>query len=182
MSDPSDDALLRRVLWALPTGLYVLGSTQELTRGPWNMMTINLVTQVATEPRIVAFAVEVGSRTEGFLEATGVASLNVLDREQRALVRKFVKPVEDVELGADGRPVRMAGVPVAILDNGAPALDDAVAVLELDVVRRIGFDSHVTYFGRVGAARARPELLEGSASARTVELLRMEDTKMNYGG
>jgi len=182
MKNDAGDATTRRILWSLPTGLYVLGSTADVESGPWNLMTINLVTQVATQPRVVAMAVEVGSRTQGFLDATGCATLNVLEREQRALVRKFVKPVDDVEHGRDGTPSSMAGVPVALASNGAPELRDALAVLELEVVARQDFESHVTYFGQVTSAHARAELLEGTASARSVDVLGMGDTKMNYGG
>lgn len=182
MNDNADDATTRRILWSMPTGLYVLGSTADVEHGPWNLMTINLVTQVATQPRIVAMAVEVGSRTQGFLDATGQATLNLLEREQRALVRKFVKPVDDVERDGEGRPVSMAGVPVALAGNGAPELRDALAVLELEVVGRHDFESHVTYFAQVTSAHARAELLEGTASERSVDVLGMGDTKMNYGG
>ena len=50
----------RRVLWALPTGLYLVGSRhgEEV-----NLMTANLVVQVCTEPTLVAAAVERDSVT-----------------------------------------------------------------------------------------------------------------------
>ena len=45
------DKLRRRVLWKMPSGLYVLGSTDAAERR--NGMTINWVTQVSFEPKLV---------------------------------------------------------------------------------------------------------------------------------
>ena len=56
------DRLRRRVLWALPTGLFVVGSRAGDRR---NLMTCNWVMQVATSPKLVAVAVESGSVTRG---------------------------------------------------------------------------------------------------------------------
>ena len=61
--DPDDyDRLRRRVLWSLPTGLFVVGSRAGDRR---NLMTANWVMQVATAPKLVAVAVERGSVTAG---------------------------------------------------------------------------------------------------------------------
>ena len=47
------DRQRRRVLWALPTGLYLIGSRHE---DAVNLMTANLVVQVCLEPKLVAVA------------------------------------------------------------------------------------------------------------------------------
>ena len=53
--DPEEyDRLRRRVLWSLPTGLFVVGSRAGARR---NLMTCNWVMQVATTPKLVAVAV-----------------------------------------------------------------------------------------------------------------------------
>jgi len=179
---PLDDVVARRVLWSLPTGLYLLGSTGDPDSGPWNLMTINLVTQVATSPRVVAFSVEHGSRTESLLDATGVASLSILRREDRGIVRRFVKQVEDVTLDESGRPVAMAGHAVSVSGLGTPVLGTAAAWIDLVVNSTVDFESHRLYLAEVVAAGASEEVLAGPASERSVELLRMEDTRMNYGG
>jgi flavin reductase (DIM6/NTAB) family NADH-FMN oxidoreductase RutF len=176
-----DDARRRRLLWAMPTGLYVLGSTGGAD-GPFNLMTISFVVQVATEPCVVALGVEAGARTHALLEATGVATLAVLRRDQRALVRRFVKPIEDVTRDAGGRLAELAGVAVGVAPSGAPYLRDAAGCLDLLVVERVRFVSHTLYCGEVTGVAVADEVLQGSASERHVEVLRMEDTKMNYGG
>ena len=53
------DRLRRRVLWSMPTGLYVIGSRATVDGTDCaNLMTANLVVQVATEPKLVAAAVD----------------------------------------------------------------------------------------------------------------------------
>jgi flavin reductase (DIM6/NTAB) family NADH-FMN oxidoreductase RutF len=177
----SDDARRRRLLWAMPAGIYVLGSTAG-DAGPFNLMTHSLAVQAATEPCVVAVAVEVAARTHALLEASGVATLSVLRRDQRTLVRRFVKPVVDVTLDGDGRPVALGGVPVGLAPSGAPHLLDAAGCFDLAVVERVRFASHTLFCCLVTGAAVADEVLEGTASQRTADILRMEDTKMSYGG
>jgi len=176
-----DDARRRRLLWAMPAGLYVLGSTAG-EGGPYNLMTHSLAVQVATEPCVVAVAVEAAARTHALLEASGVATLSVLRRDQRALVRRFVKPVNDVALDGDGRLASLGGVPVGLAPSGAPHLLDAAGCLDLAVIEHVVFTSHTLFCCEVTGAAVAAEVLEGTASERVVDVLRMEDTKMSYGG
>jgi flavin reductase (DIM6/NTAB) family NADH-FMN oxidoreductase RutF len=178
--DP-DGARRRRLLWSMPTGIYVLGSTLG-ERGPYNLMTHSLAVQAATEPCVVAVAVEVSARTHANIEATGTATLSVLARDQRGLARKFVKPVSDTVLDDLGSPVSMAGVDVVLAPSGAPCLADAAGWLDLVVIGRQDFASHTLYCLEVTGVVVAETVLEGPASARQFEVLRMEDTKMNYGG
>ena len=183
MSVPdASDAVLRRVLWNLPTGLYVLGSVGQVGVGPWNLMTINLVTQVATDPRVIVVSVERDALTARFAEASGSLALSILLRADRGVVRKFVKPVVDIELGEDGSPISMTGIAVHLAPGGAPVLDTAAAWLDLEVVDHRDFESHVALFAAVRGASAIDAMLDGAPSERRVDVLRMEDTKMNYGG
>ncbi|HLK44476.1 MAG TPA: flavin reductase [Acidimicrobiales bacterium] len=178
--DPLDAAHRRRLLWAMPTGLYVLGS-RDAPGTAWNLMTHSLAVQASVDPCVVAVAVEVGARTHAFIDAASVATLTVLRRDQRALARRFVKPVDDVEV-ADGAPIAMAGVAVALAPSGAPHLSDAAGVLDLVVLERVRFASHTLFCCEVTGVAASAAVLEGTASERLVDVLRMEDTKMSYGG
>jgi flavin reductase (DIM6/NTAB) family NADH-FMN oxidoreductase RutF len=179
--EPLDEARRRRLLWAMPTGLYVVGSTRG-DGGPYNLMTQSLAVQAATEPCVVALAVEAAALTHAAIEASGVATLCVLRRDQRALVRRFVKPVEDVSYDPGGRPTALGGAEVALAPSGAPYLLDAAGCLDLSVLERVTFTSHTLFCCEVTAVAVADVVLEGPASARTAEILRMEDTKMSYGG
>jgi len=176
------DEVTRRVLWSLPTGLYVLGTVGEPGSGPWNLMTINLVTQVATAPRVVAFSVEADSLSAALISSGGVAALSVIAREDRALIRRFVKPASAVEVDPALGTGSISGEPVAIVGSGAPVLRAAPAWLDLEIVGSTALGSHVLHLGKVVGAAASEAFVAGRASDRAFEVLRMEDTRMSYGG
>jgi flavin reductase (DIM6/NTAB) family NADH-FMN oxidoreductase RutF len=167
-----DDRLRRRVLWAMPSGLYVVGSSDGRR---CNLMTANLVVQVATEPKLVAVALDATSVTLRLVRAGGAFSLSLLGREDRAVVRRFVKPVPaDEVVVRDGRAVEIAGEAVEEHVTGAPVLARAVAWLDCEVRTRLELGSHELCIGEVVAV--------GGPDDGVPAVLRMEDTRMNYGG
>lgn len=167
-----DDRLRRRVLWAMPTGLYVVGSRAGDER---NLMTANLVVQVATEPRLVAVAVEAGAVTSRLIAGGAGFALSMLSPEDKAVVRRFVKPVPaaDVDL-EDGRAVSMRGEPVVEGPSGIPVLARAVAWLECALRHSLSLGSHVLFVGEVTGA--------GGPGDGVPTVLAMSDTRMSYGG
>ena len=170
------DRLRRRVLWAFPTGLFVVGSTGVLDgERRSNLMTANLVVQVATDPKLVAVSVEAASLTVRLIEAGGSFALSAPRREDRAVVRRFVKAVTEITLDAAGRPSAMAGEPVRTASTGAPILSAAAAWVDCSLRQLIDLGSHRLAIGEVVDAG-------GVAEGEAPEILRMEDTRMNYGG
>ena len=167
-ADDEYDKLRRRVLWKLPTGLYVLGSRDGERR---NGMTISLVMQVSSGPtKLVAAAVLKDAFTHELMEAGGVFGLSLLDREDRAIVRKFVKPVE-----VDAAAMTLNGFPFHDGPvTGAPILDQSVAWLDCRITSGVDCGDHTLFLGEVVGAG----FLKDEATA----VLRMEDTRMNYGG
>jgi flavin reductase (DIM6/NTAB) family NADH-FMN oxidoreductase RutF len=183
--DPDEyDRLRRRVLWSLPTGLFVVGSRAGDRR---NLMTANWVMQVAVTPKLVAVSVERGSVTASLIEAGGGFSVSVLSRADRALVRRFVKPVVDIETDGDGVALTMQGESVTELAGGLPRLDAAVAWLGCRLRHTGDWDadddepraSHLLFVGEVVDAGERDP---AAGADDRPEVLRMEDTRMNYGG
>jgi flavin reductase (DIM6/NTAB) family NADH-FMN oxidoreductase RutF len=180
----SYDRLRRRVLWSLPTGLYVVGSRSGAER---NLMTANWVMQVATAPKLVVVSVERDSVTRRLIEAGGGFSVSVLSRADRAVVRRFVKPTASVELDPDGVAVGMQSEPVHEVAGGLPCLVSARAWLSCGVRQLLRWDdgpdgpaSHVLVVGEVmdaGEAGTGSPSEDGDPG-----ILRMEDTRMNYGG
>jgi flavin reductase (DIM6/NTAB) family NADH-FMN oxidoreductase RutF len=165
--DPEEyDKLRRRVLWTMPSGLYVIGSRAGERR---NAMTANWATQVSSDPKLVAVSVEKPALTNELIAEGRVFSVNVVDREDRAIVRKFTKPVE-VDAGAR----TLNGFPYHDGPTGAPILDQAVAWVDCRVQREVDLGSHTLFLGEVADA--------GFQKAEDVPPLRMEDTRMNYGG
>jgi flavin reductase (DIM6/NTAB) family NADH-FMN oxidoreductase RutF len=183
------DRLRRRVLWSMPSGLYVVGSRAGREGGAEvNLMTANLVVQVCVDPKLVAVAVEAGSRTAALMEAGGVFTLSLLAVEDRALVRRFVKPVHDVVRGEDAEAVSLSGQPVTRATTGAPILAVARAWLDCEIRQRLPLGSHTLMIGEVvdvGGPEGDDHPSEKADDGNTVEgaaVLAMGDTRMNYGG
>jgi len=180
------DRVRRRVLWSMPTGLFVVGSRAGERR---NLMTCNWVMQVATVPKLVAVSVEAGSVTRGLIEQGGAFSVSVLPPAERAVIRRFVKPVRDVELDASGAARSLQGVPVHEVHGGLPCLSSALAWLVCEVRHSFGWDedaggegSHVLFVGEVVDAGEGPAASGAGAAEGATAALRMGDTRLNYGG
>lgn len=161
------DKLRRRVMWTMPYGLYVLGSTDGAQRR--NGMTVNWVTQISADPKLLGVGVERGSLTHELVEAGECFSVCVIDREDRAIVRKFTKPVE-VDLEAR----TLNGFEYTDAVTGAPILTQSVAYMDCRLSDRLEAGEHTFFVGTVvDADFLKPE---------DTPVLRMEDTRMNYGG
>jgi flavin reductase (DIM6/NTAB) family NADH-FMN oxidoreductase RutF len=154
------------VLWSFPSGLYVIGSRDGERR---NGMTANWVTQVSFDPKLIAVAVEKEAFTHELVAAGRVFTVNVVDREDRAIVRKFTKPVD-----VDDAAHTLNEFPYHDGKTGAPVLDQALAFVECEVRQHIDAGDHTLFVGEVvNAGFQKPE---------DTAALRMEDTRMNYGG
>ncbi len=166
--EPPDeyDRRRRRVLWALPYGLYVVGSRHGDRR---NGMTLNWATQVSFDPKLVAISVEKTALTHELIAGGRAFCLNLVDREDRTIVRKFTKPV-DVDL--DARTLN--GFPFHDARSGAPVLDQAVAYVDCVVRQSVDLGGHTLFVGEV--------VDSGFQKDEATPVLRMEDTRMNYGG
>lgn len=165
--DPEEfDRRRRRVLWAMPSGLYVVGSRAGDRR---NAMTLNWATQVSSGPKLVAIGVQKDALTHELVTEGRVFSLCLVDREDRAIVRRFTKPV-DVDLEAS----TLNGFAFHDGRSGAPVLDQAAAFVDCEVRHAFDLGDHTLFVGEiVDAGFQKPE---------DTPVLRMEDTRMNYGG
>ncbi len=165
--DPEEyDKQRRRVLWAMPSGLYVLGSRAGARR---NGMTINWATQVAFDPKTLAVSVEREAFTHELVSEGRVFSVNFVSQEDRAIVRKFTKPV-DVDLAAS----TLNGFRYHDGVTGAPILDQAVAYLDCEVRQTVEVGSHTLFLGEIVDAAFQLD--------EATPVLAMHDTRMNYGG
>ncbi len=160
------DRLRRRVLWTLPYGLYVVGSRVGDER---NAMTLNWATQLSFEPKLLGIAVEKAAVTHRLITLGRVFSLCTVARDDRAIVRKFTKPVE-VDLGA----MTLNGFPFHDGTSGAPILDQAPGFLDCTLRQEVDAGNHTLFIGEVVDA--------GFQADEATPVLRMEDTRMNYGG
>ena len=166
-ADPEEyDRLRRRVLWTMPSGLYIVGARAGDRR---NGMTLNWATQLSFEPKLLGIGVEEEAFTHELIREGRVFSLNIVDREDRAIVRKFTKPVE-----VDAEARTLNGFPFHDGRTGAPILDQAVAYLDCELRQEVEVGNHTLFIGEIVDA--------GFQKSEDTPVLRMEDTRMNYGG
>jgi len=169
------DRQRRRVLWALPTGLYLIGSrfTDSINQtDSVNLMTANLVVQVCLEPKLVGVALETESVTADLVTRSGAFTVCLLARQDKDVVRRFVKPVSEVERDADGTVTAMSGHAVhEVGPSRLPVLAGAIGHILCTTVRHEPLGSHTLFIGEVIDVGGEP-----------AEVLRMEDTRMHYGG
>jgi flavin reductase (DIM6/NTAB) family NADH-FMN oxidoreductase RutF len=164
------DRLRRRVLWSFPSGLYLVGSRATIDGvDRRNLMTLNWATQVSFEPKLVGIGVERTALTHQLISEGRVFTLATISRDDRAIVRKFTKPVE-VDEGAS----TANGFEFTAAVTGAPILTSATAYVDCEVREAITLGGHTFFVGEVVDADFR--------SDEDTEVLRMEDTRMNYGG
>jgi len=161
------DRLRRRVLWRLPSGLYLLASRAGERR---NLMTLNWAMQVSVDPKHLAVSVERTAVTHGLIVEGGCFSVALVAREDRAVVRKFVKPAEH---DPDAHTLNGIGYRDGL--SGAPIPDIAIGYLDCGLRQSLDVGSHTLFVGEVLDAGF-------AAGGENVAVLRMEDTRMNYGG
>ena len=165
--DPVEhDKLRRRVLWTLPYGLYIVGSRAGERR---NGMVLNWATQVAFEPKLMGIGVEHGALTHELTGSCGAFSLCTVDREDRTIVRRFTKPVE-----VDPAAMTMNGFAFHDGRTGSPILDGAPGWVDCEVRQAVETGGHTFFIGEVVDA--------GFQKDEETPVLRMEDTRLSYGG
>ena len=155
----------RRILWRMPSGLYLLGSAAG---GRRNLMTHTWAMQVSQEPKLLAVSIRHDALTCELVRQGGAFSLCFLKREDRAIVRAFTKPAEE-----GPGPAMLGGVAVRTGSTGTPIFSGAASWLECEVRQELELGDHALFVGEVGDCGAPDE---------DAPLLRTEDTRLNYGG
>ena len=160
-----DTETVNAVTWSIPNALCLVGSRHG---DEWNGMTQSWVTQVSMEPVLIAISVDRKAVTNRLIREGRAFSVNLWDREDTRVFRKFSTPAEKDGLMLNGRPVR-TGL------TGVPIFEESVAWLECRVTKVIDVGTHDLFLGEVVDAGFR----EGG---RDAPIARMEDTRMKYGG
>lgn len=165
----SDDAQLRRALWAMTSGLYLLSLNKE---DRWHFMTISLVMQVAKTPRRLSMSIEDGAIALDFIGDGATVGLVFLDRTQTPLARKFAKaPIFDQET------MTASGVPVLCdSDSKLWMPTDSLGMLVGQVISSCQLGSHWLVITSADKMVLRQPLETWTT------VLSMSDTRMHYGG
>ena len=162
------ELLATRVLWKMPYGLYVIGS-RGVDPDVKQLMTANWVTQLSFAPKLIGIGIEQSALTHQLIETGQCFTVCFIDREDRAIVRKFTKPVE---VDVDARTLN--GFEYIERVTGAPILAQSVAFLDCELRERVPTGGHTLFIGEIVDC--------GFLRDEDSPVLRMEDTRMNYGG
>ena len=153
----------KTALRKIPHGVYIVGVKQD---AQVNAFTATWQTQVSFTPPLVAVGIKKDSHSLEMIRQSGVFSINLLGKGQKALAEHFVKPAGVV--GEKLKDIRyQAG------KTGAPVLDEALAYVECEV-REIAsaHGDHAVVIGEVVEAKVH----------RDEPALTLMDTGWHYGG
>ncbi len=172
-----NEDLRRRVLWALPTVLAVLGSTDSERSA--HLMNISWLTPVANNPTRLIASIESTSKTTANLSEVARYSVSLVLVHERELGRLFVKPVLRQELSGDEETVQ--GRRILRDAYGVAYLFDAVAVMtgRAEKIRDLG--DHDLWLLDVDHVAADARLVQRPASEHALDMLGVHHTRMNYG-
>lgn len=162
---PLDAETINKVMWSIPNVLCLIGSGAG---DEWNGMTASWVTQVAMEPVLVAVSIDAKAVTNRLVRESEAFSINLWDRADTRPFVKFSKPARREESTLNDRPVR-SGL------TGVPIFEEAIAWIECRVWQTVAAGSHDVFIGEVVDVGF-------GADGETIEVARIEDTRMKYGG
>jgi 3-hydroxy-9,10-secoandrosta-1,3,5(10)-triene-9,17-dione monooxygenase reductase component len=137
-------------------------------------MTTSLVVQLSSAPKLIGAAVETDSLTLRLIRGGRGFALSLLSRDARAIVRSFVKPAAFDPVAKTLSGETYVDAPV----TGSPVLASARAYLDCTLYAEQELGSHALVIGEVVDAH----LTDGDSDRGRFEVLRMEDTRMSYGG
>jgi flavin reductase (DIM6/NTAB) family NADH-FMN oxidoreductase RutF len=156
------DQTAHEALRQLPYGIYILGVAAD---GEMNAMAASWVSQCSFEPPLLMVAVRKDTRTYDLIKAGRSFTLNLLDKKDLEIVRALEKPF-------DMAHEKLNHVPHTTADNGAPALEQAFAWVECNVVEIHEPGDHAIVVGEVVHAEVRGQ----------GDPVMCSDLKWHYGG
>lgn len=139
-----DPARFRQLMSRVPTSVAVITATVDQT--PVGMV-IGTLTSVSLEPPLVGFFADEKSHTLQQLLAAGRVAFNLLARESGPIIREFSRPSAE----------RFDGVDWSTTTAGTPYLDDALLVIEGDIVSTTPTGDHRLVLVEVWSALALPD-------------------------
>jgi len=132
-----DNTLLRQTLGCFPTGVVVAA-----TCGDHNApvgLTINSFSSVSLDPPLILWSIALNAPSIGAFRKHKGFTINILSEEQKSVCMQFAQPATDKFRGIDWHPGY----------EGAPIINNALAVLQCETYRRYEGGDHEIYLGKV---------------------------------
>lgn len=145
------DDSIRRAMYSLSYGLYVVASTKgELING----QCANTVFQITSAPPQIAIGIGTDRYTHEFIQESRIFSVNVLADDSIDLAKHFgFQSGRDVD--------KFATVEYKLSELGLPLLSQALAIFQCRVVGELECGTHTLYLG---------EVLEGQVQRKATPL------------
>src|SRR4051812_21017091 len=129
----ADDALFRKSMRLLASGVTIVASAHEGRRGG---LTATAVCSLALSPPRILASINMQGHTYGIVEKSQCMSVNLLAENQQHLAERFAakRATEDADRFIDGNWTTRV--------TGAPVLTAALAALDCRVTNIIPLDTH----------------------------------------
>lgn len=144
-TDIIDPRHFRQVLGNYPTGVVAITARGE--DGSPLVMIIGSFVSISLDPPLVGFFVDLNSRSQALIRATGRFCVNILAAEQEALCRQI----------AGGKPERLAGIDWGQSAHGNPVIDGVIATIDCDISQSVALGDHDLVVGQVRHLQIRSQ-------------------------
>ena len=157
------DKDMKRVLRKLEYGVYVvsMGKGQD-----GNAFTASWLTQVSSEPPMVAIAVHNKHQSNPMLKEHGAFVVNLIGEGQDGVAKAYYGPAESGYEKLKGRDVQDSPA------TGSPLIKGAVGYLDCKIVSQVAAGNHTVFVAEVVAA----EFNSGE------HILSTTNSKLHYAG
>lgn len=143
---------LREAMRYWGTGVAIVSSAFD---GDKHGMTVNSFTSLSLEPALVMVSLEIGTRTHGLVEKSGVFGVSVLNQDQQELSNRFA--------GRESELLdRFIGYEIYALSTGAPLLSQGMAQIDCKVVAKHEAGTHTVFIGEMLAMRVAEDVEDQS--------------------
>jgi flavin reductase (DIM6/NTAB) family NADH-FMN oxidoreductase RutF len=144
---PISSDLFKQSMRLLAGGVCIVATSGN---GEWHGLTMTAVCSLTADPPSLIACVNRDAGAHGIMSITRRVSINVLSHDHAALAELFSSP-------RIKGPQRFDGTKWIEMASGVPALVDALAVLDCEVVRDVAVGQHSVFFCEVRNARLQPD-------------------------
>lgn len=130
----------------LAGGVCILATSAD---GEWHGLTMTAVCSLTMDPPSLIACVNRDAGAHDVMQSTRRVSVNVLASNQMHIAETFASPTVK-------GPQRFAGGQWTALSSGAPALNNALAVLDCEVIQETALGQHSVFFCEVKTTRLAP--------------------------
>jgi flavin reductase (DIM6/NTAB) family NADH-FMN oxidoreductase RutF len=143
---PISSDVFKQSMRLLAGGVCIMATNSN---GEWDGLTMTAVCSLTMEPPSLIACVNREAGAHGTMSATKRISVNVLTRDHKDLAELFSSPaIKGPQRFDNGRWLEMA--------SGVPALIDALAVLDCEVIQEMAVGQHSVFFCEVKNVRLQP--------------------------